>query len=291
MNNRQAVAVTRVSREDFEAMVLRHLPQVRIVARRIASRLPHQVEMGDLISAGVLGLIDAITRYDSTRDASLATFAQFRIRGAILDSLRAADWGSRGLRRMARRIDSAHQELTASLKRRPSEPELAAHLGLPLAIYQEQVTRINGLQLAQFVTPEGGEEPGDALDQVPSSEPSPLERVLLTEQKEWLMAAIEELPRQERRVIALYYMEELTMRAIGGILQVSESRVCQLHTRALARLKGTVRRCAAAYGRCSWGLPCPRSRARSSRSGAGGSQPGAPIHPERHTHPAAAGPA
>lgn len=290
MNNAAALASARFTRGDFDAMVLRHMPQVRILARRIAAKLPHHVELADLISAGVLGLIDAIRRYDPTREASLATFAQLRIRGAILDSLRADDWGSRALRRMARRIEAARQALGAALGRAPGETELAADLGLTLADLQEQLTRIHGLQLANFVAPEEDDERGEALDQVPSTEPTPLQRLLGDEQNQSMRSAIEALPPRERHVITGYYLEELTMREIGRRLRVSESRVCQLHAGALARLKRSLSRCASACGRYSSVFPCARSRATQGRSAAVGSLPDVPSRLERRTHPATTAP-
>lgn len=291
MNNSQALVAAPFSGSDFEAMVLRHLPQVGILARRIAAKLPHHVELDDLISAGVLGLIDAIRRYDQARDASLATFAQFRIRGAILDSLRADDWGSRALRQMARRIAAARQTLMPSLGRAPSEAELAAHLGLALPDYHEQVTRIHGLQLANFVPQDEEDDRGRSVDQVPSEDPTPLQRLLAHEQEHSVRVAMEGLPLRERQVVVGYYVEELTMREIGNRLGVTESRVCQLHARALARLKRSLSRSASACGQYSSALPCPRSRVAQGRSATAGSLPDVPIRLERGTHPAVSAPA
>lgn len=290
MNNPATSTFSPFSREDLEAMVLRHLPQVRIVARRIAARLPRHVAMEDLISAGVMGFIEAVKRYDPARDASLATFTQFRIRGAILDSLRSGDWGSRTLRQMARRVDAARHALTALLGHAPAEPEMADRLGLSLAEYQEQLTRIHGLQLANFVCPEDEDDRGLALDQIASADPTPLQRLLGNEERHSMRAAIAGLPQRERQVIEGYYLEELTMREIGRRLRVTESRVCQLHAAALARLKRSLSRCASASGQYSSGFPCARSRSGQGRSAAAGSPAGAPDHPGRRTHPAASAP-
>lgn len=220
------------------ALVLRHLPEVQIVARRLAAKLPAHVVLNDLIGAGVLGLIDAVSRFDPTRDASLSTYAQLRIRGAILDSLRSQDWGPRRLRLFSRRVADAHHELSATLQRTPTDSEIAAHLQTSLADYQSHRTECHRLDLRNFVE-QGSEEGvvGPVMQQVPSPAPNALQVLLGKEEAKRLAAAVAMLPPHERRVITLYYLEELTMLEVGLLMGVTESRVCQIHRAALDRLK------------------------------------------------------
>ena len=231
-----------LSGEERDALVLRHLPQVRIVAHRIAEKLPHHIEMADLIGAGVLGLMDAVKKFDPTHDASLATYAQFRIRGAILDSLRSQDWSPRRLRRVARSIAQARQALATSLGRTPTEPEIASHLGISLAEFQNQLSEVRSLEIASFVDAADEEARGLSIEDVPSPEPNALQTLLGSEMKERLAAAVDTLPQRERQVVALYYVEELTMKEVGSVMGIGESRVCQIHSSALARLKKVLNR-------------------------------------------------
>ncbi len=223
---------------EHDALVLRHLPQVQIVARRLAAKLPAHLVLTDLIGAGVLGLIEAVSKFDPTRDANLSTYAQFRIRGAILDSLRSQDWAPRRLRLFSRRVADARHVLSASLQRVACDSEIAAHLDTSLQDYQSHLTECHLLDIHSFVEPTVDEGvKGPVLEDVPSPGPNALQLLLGQEETTRLAAAVEALPPSERQVIALYYLEELTMREVGLVMGIGESRVCQIHRAALDRLK------------------------------------------------------
>lgn len=225
------------SRDQYEACVLLHLPLVRSIARKLHQRLPQNVELSDLISAGTLGLLDAIRKYNPRQEASLATYAAIRIRGAILDSLRTDDWGPRRLRQMARRMDSARHVLAITLGRNPSDPELAAAMEMSLEEYQDQLAQVCSLRIAAFTDPREEDAPGASIDDLPSADPGALQSLLATEGYRRLVHAVRALPPRERRVVVAYYKGELSMREIGVRMEVSESRICQIHAAALARLK------------------------------------------------------
>ena len=230
--------------DEEQAYVLRYLPQVRVIAHKVHARLPQHVELADLIGAGVIGLIDAIRKFDPARNASLATYAQFRIRGAILDSLRSQDWGTRRLRRIARRIDHARDALTLSLGRVPLETELAAGLSMTVADFREHLTQLRSLQIVNFSGPEDNDVPAVSIDDIPAHGPSPLQSLLAREKSRQVALAVNALPPREERVIVGYYSEERSMKEIGEEMGVSESRVCQIHAAALRRLKNKLSRTA-----------------------------------------------
>jgi RNA polymerase sigma factor for flagellar operon FliA len=215
-----------------------NLPEVRYIARRIHDRLPSHVPFDDLVHAGILGLIDAVDKFDPRKNVQLKSYARFRIRGAILDSLRQMDWSPRNLRRQARRIEEANRELAAELGRAPSEPELAGRMGLGLEEYQQLLGELRGLDLGslQAQSEDGGSDEANAAV-ASRTEEDPFQLTLRTEMRTLLAQAIEELDEKERQVLGLYYLEELTMKEVGVILDVGESRVSQIHTAALIRLR------------------------------------------------------
>jgi RNA polymerase sigma factor for flagellar operon FliA len=224
-----------------ERMLIEHLPTVRYLARRIHERLPQHVELEDLISAGMVGLIDAFTKFDHTKKVQFKSYAQFRIRGAILDSLRVLDWSPRELRRKGRAVQEAIQTLTHTLHRSPSEQEVAAEMHLPLMSYQQLLGDIKGLEIGSLHA-ERTEDSGDEeLAYIAGSpEESPLFQCMQGEMKQHLIDAIEDLPEKERMVLTLYYYEELTMKEIGLTLGVVESRVSQIHTAAVTRMRSAM---------------------------------------------------
>lgn len=230
---------TRQDEEERERLLMEQLPQVRYIARRIHERLPRHVPLEDLVHAGVVGLIDALHKFDSGKHVQFGSYAKFRIRGAILDSLREMDWSPRDLRRKARRLEEAHNTLRSSLGRNPSEPELAAELGIDLRGLQLLLGEISGLELGSLrvESPRDGRE-DDLCEYLPDdSEETPLFLCLRSEMKHLLARAIADLPEKERQVLALYYYEELTMKEVGVILGVGESRVSQIHSMAVIRLR------------------------------------------------------
>ncbi len=234
----ESVTPTGPSAAERDALLLEHLPTVRYIARRIHERLPQHVELDDLVSAGVVGLIDAFSKFDHTKKVQFKSYAQFRIRGAILDSLRTLDWSPRELRRKGRAVEEAIRSTTQRLGRVPSEQEIAAEMSLSLADYQQLLGELKGLEIGSLHM-ERTEDSGDEeLAYIPGSpDEDPLFRCLQGEMKQRLVDAIEELPEKERMVLTLYYYEELTMKEIGMTLGVVESRVSQIHSSAVVRLR------------------------------------------------------
>ena len=217
-----------------ERLLLEHLPEVRFIARRIHERLPQQVLLEDLVQAGVLGLIDALHRYDPSRHAQLATYARFRIRGAILDSLRALDWSPRDLRRRGRELKQTEQGLADRLGREPTAAEVCAALGLELEAYHRLIAALHALEADSG--PADHEAPS-AIDAAASSDPDPFTLCQLGEDRERLGRAIAQLPERDQQLLSLYYFEELTMKEVGAVLGIGESRISQIHTALLAKLR------------------------------------------------------
>ena len=225
--------------EDRERILLEHLPQVKYIARRIRDRLPAQVPLDDLIHAGVVGLIDAVEKFDPSKNVQLKSYAKFRIRGAILDSLREMDWSPRHLRRQARRIEETHRELKLQFGRAATEPELAEALGMALEDFQHLLGELRGLDLrsllAESPDPQSEEE---VVSYRPGGEDQdPFFLCLYSEIGSHIASALEDLDEKEKQVVTLYYMEELTMKEVGAVLGVGESRVSQIHSAAIIRLR------------------------------------------------------
>lgn len=249
-----------ITASDRDRLLLEHLTTVRYLARRIHERLPQHVELDDLISAGVVGLIDAFSKFDHSKKVQFKSYAQFRIRGAILDSLRTLDWSPRELRRKGRAVEEAIRSVTQRLGRAPAEPEIAREMDLSLSEFQQLLGDLKGLEIGSLHM-ERTEDAGDQeLAYIPGSpEEDPLFRCLKGELKQRLADAIEELPERERLVLTLYYYEELTMKEIGLTLGVVESRVSQIHSTAVLRLRVAL----AALQRDSRNVPMkPPQRAR-----------------------------
>jgi len=224
---------------DRERILMEQLPQVRSIARRIHEKLPRHVPLEDLVHAGVLGLMDALQKFDQSKHVQFSSYAKFRIRGAILDSLRELDWSPRDLRRKARLLEETSLQLSARLGRAPGEAEMAKELGLELSAFQHLLGEIKGLEIGSFhieSSRDGKEE--DLCEYLPDDpEDTPYHRCLESEIKHLLARVIEELPEKERQVLALYYFEELTMKEVGIALGVGESRVSQIHSLAIVRLR------------------------------------------------------
>jgi RNA polymerase sigma factor for flagellar operon FliA len=221
-----------------EQLLMEHLPTVRYLARRIHERLPQHVELDDLVSAGMVGLIDAFSKFDHNKKVQFKSYAQFRVRGAILDSLRTLDWSPRELRRKGRAVEEAIRTVTQTLGRAPSETEIAAQMQLSLSDYQALLGDLKGLEIGSLHM-ERSEDSGDEeLAYIPGApDEDPLFRCLKGEMKQHLTDAIDDLPEKERMVLTLYYYEELTMKEIGLTLGVVESRVSQIHSSAVVRLR------------------------------------------------------
>ena len=225
-----------------EKLLLEHLPQVQHIARRIHGRVPPQVLLEDLVHAGILGLMDAVRKYDPSKNVRLKHYAEFRIRGAILDSLRQADWSPRTLRRQARRLDRAILDCKARFGRHPSETEIAAQLQISLESLQQLLGDLRGLEIGSLPF-DGNDLRGEESieTRAGSEQEDPYHQTLRSEMMSLLDRAIEELPEREREVLALYHFKELTMKEVGVALGIGDSRVSQIHTAALLRLSAAMR--------------------------------------------------
>jgi len=238
VENNYATASTALSAEERETLILEHLPQVRLIARRIHERLPESVSLDDLISTGVVGLISAIDRFDSAHNVKLKTYAEYKIRGAILDGLRGLDWAPRQQRKRAKRIEAAIHSAERRLHRSPSEEEIAQELGLKLEEYHEWLVEIRGLNLGSLENASPDEDNRDLLRYISDDEEDWPSRLLeRSELKRLLAEAIAKMPQVEKTVLSLYYHEELTLREISKILKLHESRISQLKSQAILRLR------------------------------------------------------
>jgi RNA polymerase sigma factor for flagellar operon FliA len=225
-----------------ERVLLEHLPVVRFLARRIHERLPQHVDIEDLVSAGVVGLLDAFAKFDPEKKVQFRSYAQFRIRGAILDSLRTLDWSPRELRRKGRAVEEAIRVLTARMGRPPHENEVAMEMDLSLEEYQQLLGDLKGLEIGTLHMERNEDSGEEELAYVPGNpEEDPLFRCLRGELEERLADAIQNLPDRERLVMTLYYYEEMTMREIGLALGVVESRVSQVHASAVSHLRAALK--------------------------------------------------
>jgi RNA polymerase sigma factor FliA len=226
-----------ISESERERLILEHLPQVRLIARRIQERLPESVSLEDLVSTGVIGLIAAIDNFDPGHNVKLKTYAEYKIRGAILDSLRGLDWAPRQKRRKAKQIEAAHAEAEQRLQRLPSEEEIAQGLGISLEDYHQWLVEIRGLNIASLEYA-GGEDGGDLLHYVADQQTDLPSTILQRAELERLLAeCIERIPAIERTVLSLYYQEELTLREIAEVVNLHESRISQLKSQAILRLR------------------------------------------------------
>jgi len=238
-----------VERVPREQLLARYTPLIKYVVERLAVGLPKNVDHEDLMSAGMLGLLDAYEKFDSGKGTKFETYAVWRIKGAVLDQLRALDWASRSVRRKAREVEASVRRLDQRLGRAASEEEIAKEAKMPLADYHRLMDQVRGavlLSLDEVRSPEDGDSIGLADLIEDTSVPDVLARIEEEETRHLLLETLNQLPEQERVVVALYYYEHMTLREIGLTLGISESRVSQVHSRAVIRLKSRVRRALAA---------------------------------------------
>jgi RNA polymerase sigma factor for flagellar operon FliA len=221
--------------QDMDALVRKHADLVKRIAYHLAGRLPPQVEVDDLMQAGMMGLLEAAQNYASGRGASFETFAGIRIRGAMLDALRKLDWAPRSVHRKARAAAAALREVEAKRGGEVSETDVAAHMGVSVNEYQRIIQDALGFQVLLLDDADEGEE--SALDRLPDDSPDPESSALGDSLRQAVINAIQNLPEREQLVLSLYYEQELNLKEIGVVLKVTESRVCQLHGQALLRLK------------------------------------------------------
>src|SRR5450830_378178 len=228
---------------DKNHLLTQHGALVKKLAHQLKARLPPSVEVDDLIQAGMIGLLDAINRYEDNHGAQFETYAVQRIRGAMLDELRSSDWLPRSIRQSTRKIEDAIHTLLQQLGRPPQETEVAKQLKMSLNEYQEMLTECGGHQLIyyeDFHDADGGHE--HFLDRYQTSQnDDPLQNLINGGFREAVIDSIQALPEREKILMGLYYEQEMNLKEIGAVMGVSESRVCQLHSQAIARMRSTLR--------------------------------------------------
>lgn len=230
----------KVTAKQKDTLIMEYAPLIKFIAQKIAVRLPAHIELDDLISSGVIGLMDAIEKYDPKRDNKFKTYAEFRIRGAILDELRAQDWVPRSVRDKAKMLDRTIVELEAALKRSATDEEVAAKLNMSMEEFYDlvnQVRPVSVLSIDEAATFSSVDKMSifNLLESCKLN--NPLNQLKLKSVKHVVTKAIEELPERQRLVLSLYYYEDLNLKEIGKVLRVTESRVSQLHAQAVTRLR------------------------------------------------------
>jgi RNA polymerase sigma factor for flagellar operon FliA len=229
-----------------EQLVLEHTPLIRYIVNRIAVRLPSHIDLDDLHNTGVIGLMDAIEKYDPEKNCKFKTYAEFRIKGAILDQLRSLDWVPRSVRQKSRKLERAYGEVEQRLGRQATEEEVADSLGLQIEKFHELMNQVRGISLVNLEEIRGSNQDGDRtgsfadiIEDVTAE--NPFASFKLSESKQVIADTIGSLPEKERLVISLYYYEDLNMKEIGNILGITESRVCQIHTKSVLRLRSKLK--------------------------------------------------
>ncbi len=235
----------KIDKSSSSALLIQYAPLVRRLALQLIAKLPASVELDDLIQVGMMGLLDAAERFQDSQGAKFETYTSQRIRGAMLDELRANDWVSRGLRQSSRGVSAAVQAQEQKLGRAPTEGEIAQELQMSLESYQHLLQEIHGCQLVYYEDFERDDQENGFLDRQCHGPQSmvhePLTQLLQGDFRRQLIEAIELLPEREQLLLSLYYEEELNLREIGAVLEVNQSRVCQLHSQAINRLRASLR--------------------------------------------------
>jgi RNA polymerase sigma factor for flagellar operon FliA len=228
---------------DRNALIRQYQPLVRRLAHHMMAKLPPSVEVDDLIQVGLIGLADALTRFESAQGVQFETFATQRIRGAMLDELRENDWMSRGSRKSQRDIETAMRHVEHRLGRTPKESEIAAEMGMSLPDYQSLLGKVRGTQLVYLEDMAGRNEDDDSyLDRhVADSSADPQNMLRDQKLREALVAAIKLLPEREQYIMSMYYEQDMNLKEIAAVLEVTESRICQLHSQSIARLRAKMR--------------------------------------------------
>ena len=222
-----------------DALINETLPLIKHIAHRVAIRVPNNVEIRDLINAGVLGLMDAIEKFEPERNVKFKTYAEVRIRGAILDSLRDLDWAPRSLRKKSKDLERMYTDLSQKLGRPATDEEVSEAMGGNIEDFHALVDQLHGLTIGSFENLSDSEDSENYINYYPDDGSNdPYTKFESNELTRLLADAVEELPEKERLVLSLYYYEEFTMKEIGALLGVNESRVSQLHTKATLRLRG-----------------------------------------------------
>ncbi len=231
----------KIGTAEADKLIIEYTPLIKFIAQRIAVRLPPHIELDDLTSAGVMGLIDSIKKFDPSKDTQFKTYAEIRIRGSILDELRSLDWVPRSVRQKATVLSQAYAVVEQRLGRAADDEDVATELGLSLDDFHKQVGSVKSAPILSLEELSGVGKDGERRDLMnvlagsPDADPQMLARI--NEVKGIISRAIDELPEKERLLVSLYYYEELTMKEIGEVLGITESRVSQLHTRVVVRLR------------------------------------------------------
>jgi len=236
------VTYTAQGQLDRDALIRQYAPLVRRLAYHMMAKLPPSIQVDDLIQVGLIGLSEALTRYEATQGVQFETFATQRIRGAMIDELRENDWMSRGSRKSQKEIETALTRLSHQLGRAPTESEIAEELGLELADYQALLYKVKGTQLVYLEDMTGGEDEEGFLDRhMVDGESDPMALLRNQRLRSSLVEAIKGLPEREQYVMSMYYEQDMNLKEIAAVLGVTESRVCQLHSQSIARLRAKMR--------------------------------------------------
>ncbi len=232
----KCVQTQEAKRNQRDRVVMEHLSLVKAIAVRVHESLPVHVDLDDLVHAGILGLFDAATKYDSGKQVSFSAYAKHRIKGAMLDSLRQLDWASRDLRRRHKQVENAIRDLSAELHRTPTEQEVAQRLGIDENRWRHMMMDLRNTGLISASTRRAEQDELPAPDFAGKPESRPDSMCSRSELRNVLKTAMETLPVRYRKVVALYYTDEMTMKEIGGVLGINESRVSQIHKSALEKM-------------------------------------------------------
>jgi RNA polymerase sigma factor for flagellar operon FliA len=239
-------------KEDFspvnstrDKLILEYAPLIKYIAQKIAARLPANIELDDLMSSGVIGLMDAIDKYDSSRDNKFKTYAEFRIRGAILDELRAQDWVPRSVREKAKQLERCYARIEQTKGRQATDEEVCTELGISTEEFHDMLNQVRSVSLLSYDDissfSKADKRSLHGYGESGSRAPTPFNEVSVASIKRMISDAIQDLPEKQRLVLSLYYYEDLNLKEIGRVLDVTESRVSQLHTQAILRLKARLR--------------------------------------------------
>jgi RNA polymerase sigma factor FliA len=236
MTSESAQAEGNTGRAERDQVIVDHLPLVKAIAVRVHENLPVHVDLDDLVHAGVLGLFDAVAKYQPGKNVAFSSYAKHRIKGAILDSLRQLDWASRDLRRRHKEVEAATRELSSTLQRNPTEAELAAKLGVEVERWRRMLSEMQCVGLISISARRPDQEDLPAPDYPAKAETQPDSMCAHEELRDYLAQAMRVLPERYRTVVVLYYTKDMTMREIGGVLGINESRVSQIHKSALEKM-------------------------------------------------------
>jgi len=231
--------------QNKEDLILQYAPFIKYIANRITARLPSHIEIHDMINSGVLGLIDALEKFDPAKGVKFETYAEYRVKGAMLDNLRSMDWVPRSVRKVATMLENVYSDLEKKLGREATDEEVADAMNIEVDKFHKMVNRAGTIPMLSLERdPKNGDSRHSFLDKLMNvDEKTPFERLDNEELQDILLDNIVDLPDREKLVVSLYYYKELTMKEIGRILNLTESRVSQIHSKAVKRLRGRISKC------------------------------------------------